>query len=357
MIASNHIALQHGPRPLPLFLSILWRETENDPVLRQFALAGLRKYQEAPRRPRPPQVHDYVAHGRAKLLHKCAANARSNRAPVVLIPSLVNPPHILDLSPEKSLAAFLSTRGHDPWLVDWGIPDARDAGENLGDHVLDLLKPLLQQLDRPPVLVGYCLGGTLAIAAAQHCHVKAVATIAAPWDFSSYPEADSKEIADLWTGAKSMCEKLGYVPMEVLQSGFWALDPARTIRKFAAFAHMEIDTAAADAFIAVEDWANEGAPLTWSAGRDLFENFYAANVTGTESWQIAGKALALSEIDVPTLSIRSSKDKIVPAAASPVFAQNLDLDLGHVGMIVSEKAPERMWEPLSDWLSTQDGNC
>lgn len=342
---------------MPLFLSILWRETENDPVLRRFALAGLRKYQEAPRHIRPLQSGDYVAHGRAKLLHKGTANTRSDRAPVILIPSLVNPPHILDLSPGKSLAAFLCMRGHDPWLVDWGIPSAQDAAQNLGDHVTDLLQPLLQQLDRPPVLVGYCLGGTLAIAAAQHCGAKAVATIAAPWDFSGYPETDSKEIADLWSGAKSMCEKLGYVPMEVLQSGFWALDPARTIRKFAAFAKMDIGSAAADAFIAVEDWANEGAPLTWGTGKDLFEKFYAANVTGAGSWHVAGKPLALAEIDIPSLSISSSNDKIVPAAASPVFEKNMALELGHVGMIVSDRAPARMWEPLSDWLSTQDGYC
>jgi polyhydroxyalkanoate synthase len=120
---------------------------------------------------------------------------------------------------------------------------------------------------------------------------------------------------------------------------------------------MEVGSAAADAFVTVEDWANEGAPLTWAAGRDLFENFYAANVTETGGWRVAGKPLTLSDIDVPNFSIRSAKDKIVPAAASPVFQHNLELDLGHVGMIVSNQAPARMWAPLSDWLSTQDRNC
>ena len=47
--APNPLAPQHGPRPLPLFLAHLWRETENDPILRRKALQGLRAYQRASR--------------------------------------------------------------------------------------------------------------------------------------------------------------------------------------------------------------------------------------------------------------------------------------------------------------------
>src|SRR3546814_13425378 len=60
--------------------------------------------------------------------------------------------------------------------------------------------------------------------------------------------------------AKPVCERLGYVPMEVLQSGFWALDPARTIRKYAAFADLPEKSDEAQGFVRLEDWANEGAP-------------------------------------------------------------------------------------------------
>ncbi|MEO8723023.1 MAG: alpha/beta fold hydrolase [Sphingobium sp.] len=357
MIALNNVAPQHGPRPLPLFLSILWRETENDPELRQLALAGVRKYQEAIRPDQAGHVANFVAHGRAKLLHKGNAVSRANRSPVVLIPSLVNPPHILDLSPQKSLVAYLAARGHDPWLVDWGTPSAEDRGQSLADHVTHLLIPLLKKLDRPPILAGYCLGGTLAIAAAPDTGAKAVVTIAAPWDFASYPAADTKLITDLWTSSKQMCERLGYIPMEVLQSGFWALDPGRTIRKYAAFAEMAEGSAGAQAFIAVEDWANEGAPLTHRAGADLFEQFYAGNATGRGDWQVAGCAARLSDLEMPSLSIKSSTDKIVPAAASPMLQDNLELSLGHVGMIVSERAPDQLWKPLSDWLSIYDRSC
>jgi len=142
-----------------------------------------------------------------------------------------------------------------------------------------------------------------------------------------------------------------------LQSGFWELDPKRTIRKYANFATMADGSDNARAFMAVEDWANEGAPLTFQAGSDLFERFYAGNATAQQQWEVAGDIVRLSDLDMPSLSIRSTTDKIVPSAASPILAENWELNLGHVGMIVSEKAPATLWKPLSDWLSIHDRSC
>ncbi|MFX8164846.1 hypothetical protein ABTL04_21190, partial [Acinetobacter baumannii] len=69
-------------------------------------------------------------------------------------------------------------------------------------------------------------------------------------------------IASLWDAARPTCETLGVVPMEVLQAGFWKLDPARTIAKYEALARTEPGSAAEVSFVALEDWANAGAPLT-----------------------------------------------------------------------------------------------
>src|SRR3546814_12949739 len=50
-IAPNYTAPQHGPRPLPLFLKMLWQQTRNDTDFRLKAFAGLHKYQTAQRVP------------------------------------------------------------------------------------------------------------------------------------------------------------------------------------------------------------------------------------------------------------------------------------------------------------------
>ncbi|EPR09739.1 poly-beta-hydroxybutyrate polymerase [Sphingobium indicum IP26] len=351
-LAQGNAAPQHGPRPLPLFLNILWRETQDDPELRKRAFQGLRKYQEASRPSPPPAVPVVASAGSARLLRYGTENGRF---PVVFVPSLINPPQVLDLSASRSMLRHMSAAGHDAHLVDWGTPAADDGALGLDRHVTERLLPMLAALDRPAIVVGYCLGGNLAIGAAVLHPVRALATIATPWDFDGFPAADREEIGALWRSSKPMCQRLGYVPMEVLQSGFWAMDPARTIRKYAAFADMAPGSDEEHAFLAVEDWANGGPPLSHAAGRDLFEQFYAANASGRGEWLVGGRAIESRRLACPTLSIRSAADRIVPAAAAPEMAENATLNLGHVGMIVGGRARTMLWEPLSQWLSSHGG--
>ena len=149
--------------------------------------------------------------------------------------------------------------------------------------------PLLRKLDEPPVLVGYCLGGTMALAAAGVTRVAGLATDRRAVAFRGL-SAPARERTSPACGAPAdpVCEALGLVPMEVLQSGFWRLDPARTIAKYETFGRLDPDSDAARGFVALEDWANAGAPLTYAAGRQLFEDFFADDAPGTRRWRIAG---------------------------------------------------------------------
>lgn len=330
---------------------MLWRETEGDPLLRKRAFQGLRKYQEATRPAPPPAAAPAAVAGQARLLHHGTENGRY---PVVLIPSLINPPLILDLSEKRSLLRHMAATGQDAYLVDWGAPAPGDAAIDLADHVTERLLPLLRALPRPPILVGYCLGGTLALAAAALHGVRAVATIAAPWHFDGFPAADRDRIAALWRKAEPTCRQLGYVPMEVLQSGFWALDPQRTVRKYAAFADMAPGSDEEAAFLAVEDWANAGPPLTYAAARELFERLYAADATGKGHWTVGGRPVTPPS-DGMSLTIASDTDRIVPAAVSPRTGRLLRTDLGHVGMIVGRRARQAVWEPLCEWVRANGG--
>ncbi len=76
----------------------------------------------------------------------------------------------------------------------------------------------------PLALIGYCLGGTMAIAAANLVEVERVITFAAPWHFARYPENSQRALEDMWRHSRSPAQ-LGALPMEVLQAAFWSLDP------------------------------------------------------------------------------------------------------------------------------------
>lgn len=267
---------------------------------------------------------------------------------MIFVPSLINPPFILDLVPSRSLVRWMAQQGFHVWLLDWGEPQPADRAMDVADHVAHILLPLLRRLPEPPVLVGYCLGGVLSIAAAAAGDCAGVATIASPWHFDGYGAA-RRDIGTLWDAAKPACAELGLVPMEVLQTGFWRLDPARTIAKFEAFATMADDAAAM--FVAMEDWANGGAPLTYAAGAELFEDMLLANAPGEGRWQVAGRTIDPLALACPTIEFVSLSDRIVPAATAVGLADRRDLGAGHVGMIVGSRAQEQLWAPLRDWLA------
>ena len=342
-------ALQHGPRPLPLFLDLLRRETAGAPDRTAAALTGLHAYQTA-RRPKPPRL-PAARHrrGRIRLREYRGGGAGT---PVVFIPSLINPPTILDLAPDRSLMRWMAARGHRTLLVDWGMPTAADRDTDIGGHVERLLVPMLRRLPAPPILVGYCLGGTIALATAAAMPVAGVATIAAPWHFTGYGTEARARIADLWTAAAPACATIGVVPMEVLQAGFWQLDPARTVAKYEAFAALEPGSAAADAFVRLEDWANAGAPLPYAAGRQLFEGFVGRDAPGDGGWSVSGRPVDPAALACPSIAFASLTDHIVPASTTPALAARHDLSIGHVGMIVGGRALDRLWTPLAHWIET-----
>ena len=109
-------------------------------------------------------------------------------------------------------------------------------------------------------------------------------------------------------------------------------------------------SAEARAFVALEDWANAGAPLPYAAGRQMFDDFFAADLPGSGRWQIAGKPVDPHALACPTLSFVSTTDRIVPAASAPDFGERRTLALGHVGMVVGSRGRAALWEPLRDWL-------
>jgi polyhydroxyalkanoate synthase len=335
---------------LPLFLELLRSETAQHPERTKRALDGLRRYQEFPRAPATPPMPPVAERRGAALRDYGGAGA-----PVLFVPSLINPPSVLDLSEEKSLLRWLAGRGHRVLLLDWGWPDEARSGLSVAGHVEEIALPLIEALGEAPALVGYCLGGTMALGAARASGAPAVGAIAAPWRFSGFPDDARARLAALWASAQPALAALGVLPMEVLQSAFWSLDPARTVAKFEAFAGAE--GAKAREFVTLEDWANDGPPLAAAAARELFEGFFSEDRPGRGEWRIAGDAVEPGALPCPVLDIVSTVDRIVPAASAAAAGERLELALGHVGMVVGRSGREALWKPLDRWLSRVRRGC
>ena len=283
-------------------------------------------------------------------------------APVVLVPSLINRAAILDHSPKRSLAATLAARGFHTFLMDWGRPLARERHLTLGDYAAgrleSALKAAVDLAGRPAGVVGYCMGGLLAVALAQRRpeRVAALALLATPWDFHAPGGVRPRHIEAMAPGIIHLLDTLGFLPVDVLQAMFAGLDPHLTAAKFRRFAAMKADSERARRFVALEDWVNAGVPLAGPVARECLQGWYVGNTPARLAWRVRGRAVLPAEVAAPSLVIIPGTDRIVPPASARALADALagaerwELAAGHVGMVAGGGAVGELYEPLAGWL-------
>ncbi len=285
--------------------------------------------------------------------------------PLLVIPSLVNRAYILDLTERRSLMRWLAKRGYRPLLVDWGRPADDEADFTLTDYVCGRLEDALdavRRLDRrPPMVLGYCMGGNLAVALAlrRHRDVGGLILMAAPWDFHAGQPASIAALPLVSAGLGISMEIAGELPTDILQSLFFGLDPFLVIRKFERFARLDPDSEKAHAFIELEDWLNDGVPLVTKVAKECLDGWYVANTPARKRWRIAGRAVDPARLDLPALVIVPARDRIVPpdsalALASLIpGADMLRPPQGHIAMTVGAGCEHDVWEPMAAWLKAK----
>jgi polyhydroxyalkanoate synthase len=325
---------------------MLRSETLGDPVRMRKALAGLKSYQQAARPPRPSAAPAIARIGRVSL-----RSYGTIGRPVLFVPSLINGTEILDLTSENSMLRGLVARGVNPVLLDWGTPDHSEHNLNISGHVEQYVLPALEAIGPDAALAGYCLGGTMSIAAAVLRPPKALILIAAPWDFGGFPSQTRNDLLEFWRAAEPVAKAFGLLPAEMLQQIFWKIDPVRTIAKFEQFADKDATSPEGQNYVAVEDWANDGPPLTHAAAHELMEDLMAGNASGSGRWRINGRLIDPAALTMPLLNIVSTIDRITPAASAWSGGDQVELAEGHVGMVVGRTAPGSLWFRLASWLS------
>jgi polyhydroxyalkanoate synthase len=320
-------------------------------------LTGIEAYRHHPYRrtlPEPPAVWQ---EGTTRLLDYGAVGD----VPVLVVPSLINRAYILDLTPETSLLRYLAGAGLRPLLVDWGSPGDVERGFGLTEYVAGRLEAAAEAAETvagsPLGVIGYCMGGLLALALAERRprQVRALALLATPWSFHAERAGQARLLGAMAEPLALACAALGEVPVDLLQALFAAVDPLVALRKFTRFAALG-DTPAATQFVAVEDWLNDGIPLAVQVARECLAGWYGADQPARGAWCIAGRPILASRVAQPSLVVVPAQDKIVaPASAAALAdalpaAERLTPSLGHIGMIVGSAAPHQVWRPLASWL-------
>jgi polyhydroxyalkanoate synthase len=332
-------------------------------LIRQAAsfLDGLEAYRRHPYRrdlPDPPVIW---REGTTRLLDYGPPDGM----PLLVVPSLINRAYILDLAPGQSLLRYLAAQGIRPLLVDWGAPESLERGFGLTDYIVKRLEPAAkaaaEEAGAVPVVLGYCMGGLLAMALAhrQPQNVRALALLATPWRFHAERAAHARLLGALAEPIARTYALLGEVPVDVLQTLFFSQDPLLALRKFSRFAELSPDSAAARGFVALEDWLNDGVPLALKVARECLGGWYGIDLPGQGRWRIGGARITPRKIEQPSLVVVPAHDRIVPPATAAALADELPQaermtpSLGHIGMIVAREAPNAVWAPLATWIKEQ----
>lgn len=324
--------------------------------------AGVRLYQSAVRPPRPPEPPAIWQSGAARLLDY-GADADPGAPVVLVVPSLVNRYYVLDLAEDRSLMRDLAARGFRPLMLDWGEPGADERRFTLTDYVTGPLQGAFEAAralgKAPPAVIGYCMGGdlALALAARNRGRVGALALLATPWDFQAGQEANLPWLAAAAPGLAAMIQSLGVMPIDLLQAMFAGLNPDGVGAKFRQFAALAGNSDKAREFIRLEDWLNDGVPLAGPVAEECLFQWYLEDTPAKGEWSIAGDAVDPTVIDAPTLVVVPDDDYIVPPESAKPLAKLIPgaklktVKAGHIGMAAGRRAPTLLYAPLAEWLA------
>jgi polyhydroxyalkanoate synthase len=325
--------------------------------------AGIESYRRHPYRRTLAEPAVLWQDGATRLLDYRAAPARPDGPVLLAVPSLINRAQILDLTADRSLLRALAAAGTRPLLVDWGVPGDLERGFSLTDYIAGRLEQALDKtLDEvggPVVLLGYCMGGLLAVALAlrRRRDLAGLVCLATPWDFHAERPSQARLLGASLSLLEPLLRNIGELPVDAIQALFAGLDPLQVIRKFVGFGELDPDSERARLFVAVEDWLNDGVPLAAPVARECLGGWYGANAPAAGEWRVAGEVVQPAALDLPSLVVIPDQDRIVPPASAEALAQALPRAealrpaAGHIGMIVGGGAVERLYQPLIAWLS------
>src|SRR5260370_1406177 len=137
---------------------------------------------------------------------------------LLFVPSLINRATVLDLTGERSMMRYLAANGARVLLLDWGWPGEVERSFSLTDYIAGRLERALLAAGQQVLLVGYCMGGLLAVAAAQRRPDLSPAPpfLATPWDFQAGHPDRAAHLARLTPLFEPAMKFRGTLPVDAL---------------------------------------------------------------------------------------------------------------------------------------------
>lgn len=304
---------------------------------------------------------------KAKLYRYQPAIKKTNKVPILMIYALINKPYILDLYPGNSLIEHLTNKGHDVYLLDWGVPGYEDRHMKLDDYIIDYIPQAIKKVLRKSeakeiTILGYCIGGTMSAiftALNPQLPIRNLLLLTSPIDFTD-AGLFTKWLDKRYFQLDKLVDTLGNIPFEMIDFGNKLLSPISTT--YGPYVSI-VDRVEDENFVLnwklMQKWLNDGVPFPGEAYRQWIREFYQENKLIKDELVIRGEKVKLSNIKANLLNISATRDNIaLPNQVAPlndkVSSENKtyhSVETGHISVVVGRKAIKEIHPYIENWIT------
>jgi polyhydroxyalkanoate synthase len=229
--------------------------------------------------------------------------------------------YILDLSPNNSLVKWLVSKGHTVFMVSWRNPTKEDRDLSMDDYfrkgamaALDVVSTIMHHAHIH--LMGYCLGGTLAMITAacmgrdKDHRIKSLSLLAAQGDFTDAGELmlfiSESEISFL----KNMMWEQGYLDTKQMAGTFQMLRSYDLI--WSKMIEDYMHGSKRPGMIDLLAWNADATRMPYKMHTEYLEKLFLQNQFARGYYKVEDELVAPKEIKVPIFAISTEKDHVAP---------------------------------------------
>ena len=306
---------------------------------------------------------------KAKLYRYKSASKNTYKTPILIIYALINKPYILDLAPNDSLIEHMVSKGHDVYLLDWGIPDYEDRVLKIENYIHDYIhracKVVLKNSNSSDItLFGYCMGGTFATIYASlypSMPIRNLILLTTPIDFSN-GGLFTNLVNEKHFNLDRLVDTVGLIPGEFIDIGSRLLSPYGSyIGTYENLYNQIKSKKSTEKWKLMNKWTNDHIPLAGETYRQWIREFYQQNNLVNDKLVLNGDKVQLGNITSNVLFISGETDNIVLKEQTVNGLERfknakttlLVVPGGHVSVIIGAKARSNTYPFLIDWLDSR----
>jgi polyhydroxyalkanoate synthase len=293
--------------------------------------------------------------------------ARVWKRPLLIIPPWINKYYILDLREKNSFIRFAVGEGMTVFVVSWVNPDERLSHKDFEDYLtegtLAALDAIADATGEPDAnVIGYCLGGTLLaatlawLAAKKRKRVASATFMTALVDFTAAGELEVFIDEDQVASLEKKMRKRGYLEGSEMANTFNMLRANDLIWSFVINNYL----LGRDPFpFDLLHWNCDSTRMPARMHSYYLRNMYMANkLREPGGLTLAGVAIDVSKISIPTYFVSAIEDHIAPwktTYAGPVLMRGRTRFVlsgsGHIAGMINPPAANKYGYWTNDALA------